>query len=210
MQEEFIFIGDKKADEISVFNQLKSISNHCDYGIFFQKTKELQRSLRKYYSNFVAQEIIMRAYSFIDDEGTSVLSTAYEKQNIAGINIISSFILAHGIEYNSLYQQLTSPKLLMLQRKIGFIGDFAKNLVSIFNQQINSGKQEEAFRLVSCYKFVALPREMQTTTIVKKESTISTKKVSLRNKVKKSIIHISRPLSDYLLAHNAMRNYFLF
>ncbi len=197
MKEEFTFTGDTKTDTGLVFDSLKEISTKADYGVFFRRNKEIQLALRKYYHRDCAQEIVADAFGVVDKDGNSLLSVAYEQKNTAVVNIITSFVLAHGIEKHSLYTPLTSPKLLMLQRKNGSLGDFAKNLVSIFNQLLNSKNQEESSRLVSCYTFVALPRDIQNAADRPTEHK-SEIQPTFKAKVKRRIINLSKPLSGYL------------
>ena len=209
MNEEVSFYGDKKVDEKLLFNLLKEISRNADSGVFFRKNKEIRLALKKHYSLSHSQDMIRKSFGFIDKEGNSLLSVAYEYQNIAAINIITSFILAHGIEDSSLYQPLTSPKQLMLHRKIGSLGGFAKNLVNIFNQQLNSGNQKESSRLITCYTFVALPRDIQNANKVITDIPQRTQPITFKSKVKRRIKDIKRPLSCCLSPFGVISRPFL-
>jgi len=154
MDDDILFTGTIRADEWLCFSALSKIAQTADTSAFFQKVNYIRRALRKYYDTQVAARIVSSAYSFIDTQGNSILSAAYEAKNADIVSVASSYILAHGIENDALYNVLISPKMLMLNRQIGKLGNFNKNVKSIFAQMKSTGNSEWLRDIKTAYPFV--------------------------------------------------------
>lgn len=169
MIDEVKFSGNVKNDTRILFITLCTLACSSSYSTFFRTQKTLAKQLNKIYSPEVAHKLFVQAFSFIDKLGNSILSAAYEAENTEVVNIASSFILANGVENANVYTPLTSQKVSLLYRKIGGIGNFNKNLISIFKQQKSAENNEAATKLVEMFPFIASPREIAINDIVQKE-----------------------------------------
>lgn len=159
MNKDVVFTGSTKADSWLIFAYLSEVVADTEVKSFFSYNKELSKKLAINYSKSKVEKIICDAYTLVDENGNSLLSLAYEHNNLNVVNAIMSFILAHGYENEELYLPLISPKFLMLNRKVGYIGNFADNLVSIFKQMINSGNTKWVKKLTACYSFISVTNE---------------------------------------------------
>lgn len=182
MDDDILFTGTVRADEWLCFNTLSKIAQTADISLFFQKVNNIRRALRKYHDTQTAAHILSSAYSFIDAQGNSILSTAYEAKNAEIVGVASSYILAHGIENDALYDVLISPKMLMLNRQIGKLGNFNKNVKSIYAQMKSTGNSEWLKDIKTAYPFVvpAKKKDLEEKPALR---TVKSKKLNVLSKV---------------------------
>ena len=182
MDDDILFTGTIRADEWLCFSALSKIAQTADTSEFFQKVNNIRRALRKYYDVQASGRIVSSAYSFIDTQGNSILSTAYEAKNADIVSVASSYILAHGIENDALYDVLISPKMLMLNRQIGKLGNFNKNVKSIYAQMKSTGNSEWLRDIKTAYPFV-IPAKKKTPEEKPTLRAVKSKKLNVLSKV---------------------------
>jgi len=202
MNDEILFTGTVRADEWLCFNALSKIAQTADTSLFFQTVNNIRRALRKYYGAKASGQIVSSAYSFIDAQGNSILSNAYEAKNVEIVGVASSYILAHGVENEALYDVLISPKMLMLNRQIGKLGSFNKNVKSIFAQMKSAGNSEWLKDIATAYPFV-VPAKKKVTEEQQKPAlrTVKSKRLDVFSK---AIIKLAR-VKEVLVINNRER-----
>ena len=183
MNDDILFTGTVRADEWLCFSALSKIAQTADTSEFFQKVNNIRRALRKYHDVQTAAHIVSSAYSFIDAQGNSILSSAYEAKNAEIVGVASSYILAHGIENDALYNVLISPKMLMLNRQIGKLGTFNKNVKSVYAQMRSAGNSEWLKDIKTAYPFVAPAAKKKALEEKPVLRTVKSKKLNVLSKV---------------------------